>query len=88
MADRREEGVRQIEEAVARTPERKRAEAERMHGLASFMLHAIRTTIHVKQWWQLRQRLFGEADRAGGEAHRFDLRRSFFSSTRSARAVA
>jgi hypothetical protein len=24
----------------------------------------VHTTIHVKQWWQLRQRLFGEADRA------------------------
>jgi len=64
MADRWAQGLAHLDEALARTPDCKRPDAERMRGLAAFMLAGVRTTIHVKRWWQLRQRLFGEADRA------------------------
>jgi hypothetical protein len=63
MADRWRQGLEHLGDALARTPDCKRPEAERMRGLAAFMLAGVHTTIHVKQWWQLRQRPFGEADR-------------------------
>ncbi|MGH2561038.1 MAG: hypothetical protein ACRDJH_18385 [Thermomicrobiales bacterium] len=66
MAERWQDGIAHMAAAVARTPERKRVEAARQLGLARFVLHATRTTIHTKQWWTLKQRLFGEADPALG----------------------
>ncbi|HVL22835.1 MAG TPA: hypothetical protein VM450_02070, partial [Thermomicrobiales bacterium] len=68
MAERWGQGLEQLDEALARTPACKRQDAERMRGLAAFMLAAVQTTIRVKQWWRLRQRLFGEADRAAARA--------------------
>jgi hypothetical protein len=68
MAARWGQGLTQLDEALARTPACKRPDAERMRGLAAFMLAGVETTIHVKQWWQLRQRLFGEAGRAVARA--------------------
>lgn len=64
MADRWQQGVTHLEDALACTPTYKRPNAERMHALAMFMLNTVRTTIHVKRWWQLKQQLFGEADPA------------------------
>jgi hypothetical protein len=57
------EGVALITEAASLAPERKRANAERLRVLGEFILCAVRTTIHVKEWWRCRQRLLGEADR-------------------------
>lgn len=67
MAERWQQGIEQMAAAVAWAPERKRPAAERQLGLARFILHAIRTTIHTKQWWTLKQRLFGEADPVRGQ---------------------
>jgi hypothetical protein len=68
MAARWQRGVELLAQAVAVAPERNRAPAERLLGLGRFFLHAIRTTIHVKQWWQLRQQVLGEADRRRAHA--------------------
>ncbi len=68
MAERWQRGVELLAQAAAATPERNRAEAERLLGLGRFFLHAIRTTIHVKQWWKLRHRVLGEADRQRAHA--------------------
>jgi hypothetical protein len=62
MADRWQRGVEHLEAALERTPDQKRPEALRLLGLGLFFLHSVRTTIHVKQWWKLKQRLSGEAD--------------------------
>jgi hypothetical protein len=68
MAERWQRGTELLARAVAATPERNRTEAERLLGLGRFFLHAIRTTIHVKQWWKLRHRVLGEADRQRAHA--------------------
>lgn len=68
MEERWTEGLALIAEAAALAPARQRADAERQRGLGAFILHAVRTTINVKEWWTCRQRLFGEADPAAAEA--------------------
>jgi hypothetical protein len=68
MAARWQEGIASLEAAVAQAPAQLRAEAARQLNLGRFFLHAVRTTIHVKQWWLLKQALVGEADRARAEA--------------------
>ncbi len=62
VASRWQEGLGYLEQAVALTPETKREEALRMLGLGQFILHCLRTTIHTKQWWLLKQRLLEEKD--------------------------
>jgi hypothetical protein len=60
MAERWEEGVRRMEQALVLIPERKQTAGRELHGLGKFFLCAVRTTIHVKQWWRLKSRLFAE----------------------------
>jgi len=68
MAERWRQGVDEMERAVAHTPNGKRDQAGRMLDLGQFILHSVHTTVHVKQWWQLRQRLFGESNRDAAHA--------------------
>jgi hypothetical protein len=68
MATRWQHGIALLEQAIAVAPERTRAEGERLLGLGRFFLHAIRTTIHVKHWWTLRQQVLGETDRRRAHA--------------------
>lgn len=67
MAERWERGIDLMEAAIARTPARKRPHADWLLGLARFILHTIRTTIHTKEWWKLKHHLFGEPDRTRGK---------------------
>ncbi|BBH23544.1 hypothetical protein Back11_48890 [Paenibacillus baekrokdamisoli] len=55
-----------LEQALALTPGRKMEDALRMLGLGRFIARSVQTTIHVKQWWKLKQRLFtvGDASQA------------------------
>lgn len=60
MAARWQEGVEQLERAVALVPAIPAAgvaEAQRVLGLGRFILHSVRTAIHTKRWWQLKRRL-------------------------------
>ena len=60
LRDRWQEGLAQMEQAVALTPERKLPEARRMLGLGQFIRHCVQTTIHNKQWWILKQQVLAE----------------------------
>jgi hypothetical protein len=62
MAAQWQHGIECLEEAVRRVPPRKRDGAERMLALGRFIWHMVQTTIHLKRWWLLRERLFGEPD--------------------------
>ena len=62
LLERWETGLAGLEQAILLTPQRKRSEAERMLGLARFIRNCLRTTIHAKQWWQLKQALLAEKD--------------------------
>jgi hypothetical protein len=64
MAARWQQGLERLEQALEQTPEHKRPTLEGMIGLGRFMLHSIRTTIHMKQWWLLKQELWNEPDPA------------------------
>ena len=64
MAERTEQGIGRLEQALALTPERKRPTLQEQIHLGRFMLHSIRTTIHLKQWWLLKERLNNEPDPA------------------------
>ena len=68
MSTRWAQGVEAMERAVEATPPRKREDAERMLALAAFIGCCVRTTINVKRWWQLRQRLDAAADTAESAA--------------------
>ena len=59
-----EQGVRHLTEAVALVPQGNRPDAERMLGLGQFIATCVRTTIHTKQWWLLRQQLRERPDPA------------------------
>ncbi|PYI54361.1 hypothetical protein [Paenibacillus flagellatus] len=61
------EGNAHLERALALTPERKREEGERLLGMNRFIALCVRTTIHLKMWWLLKQRLFAEPDPAAAE---------------------
>jgi hypothetical protein len=67
MAERWQQGLERLERALEQTPARKRPALGEMIGLGRFILHSIRTTIHMKQWWLLKQELWCEPDpvRAG-----------------------
>ncbi len=62
LLERWEQGLASLQQAVAVTPQRKRPEAERMLGLGRFIRNCLRTTIHTKRWWQLKQALLDERD--------------------------
>jgi hypothetical protein len=64
MAARWRQGLEKLDQALERTPARKRPTLEEMIALGRFILHSIRTTIHLKQWWLLKQELVGEPDPA------------------------
>jgi len=53
-----------LERALEQTPVAKRPALEEMIGLGRFVLYSIRTTIHMKQWWLLKQELWCESDPA------------------------
>lgn len=57
MAARWAQGVAAMAHAVAAAPPRKREHARREHGLGAFIGCCVRTAIHAKGWWQLRQEL-------------------------------
>ncbi|MCD9021626.1 hypothetical protein [Cohnella silvisoli] len=57
-----EQGNECLEEALRHTPERKQEEGERLLLLNRFIVNSIRTAIHIKTWWKLKQRLFNEQD--------------------------
>jgi hypothetical protein len=57
MASRWDQGVMAMRHAAAAATESKREDARRALGLGEFIGHCVRTTIHVKLWWQLRQEL-------------------------------
>jgi hypothetical protein len=64
MAKRWQQGVERLERALELTPPGKRPALEEMIGLGRFVLHSVRTTIHMKQWWLLKQELTNEVDPA------------------------
>jgi len=61
MAEQWQQGIIALEQATTQAPERKRSTGQAMLGLGRFILHSIRTTIHLKQWWLLKQQLLTEA---------------------------
>lgn len=63
-----DQGIASLTQAIAQVPAWLRDEAARQLGIAQFIRQSIQTTLHVKQWWLLRQALFGEADRSRAEA--------------------
>jgi hypothetical protein len=60
MAARWSEGSSHLEQATELAPERKREDASRMLGLGRFILNSVRTAIHTKQWWRMKQQLQAE----------------------------
>jgi len=62
MRDYMKQGNERLAEAIALTPPHKKEEAERMLVLGQFIVCAVQTTLHVKQWWLLKQQLNVEAD--------------------------
>ncbi|MBI2297432.1 MAG: hypothetical protein HYU66_00525, partial [Armatimonadetes bacterium] len=73
MASRWTEGLDRLAEAVALAPKAKQPAAERMVGLGRFILHSVRTTIHTKRWWLLKQRLLAATQPDHAEAILDDL---------------
>jgi hypothetical protein len=57
MATRWAQGVDAMQRAVEATPSRKRENCQRMLALGQFILCSVHTTICVKRWWQLCQKL-------------------------------
>lgn len=68
MKNRWEEGLSDLERAVAAAPVRKRPEAERMLGLGRFIRNTLTTVLNVKQWYVLNLAL--TTAREPGEMHR------------------
>jgi len=62
MADRWAKGLASLEQAEAHAVERKREAVQDLHRLGSFILNSVRTAIHLKKWWKLKQQLFQQAD--------------------------
>ncbi|MHB8995248.1 MAG: hypothetical protein ACYC63_08375 [Armatimonadota bacterium] len=61
-------GLAQLEKAVALTSERKRGEAQRMLGLGQFIRNCVQTTINTKRWWLLKRSLLDAKDVAAADA--------------------
>jgi hypothetical protein len=55
-------GIEELEKALALIPENKKLKAGKMLGLGNFILAALITTLHCKQWWLLNQKLLTESD--------------------------
>lgn len=51
------EGLQKLEKAMPMVPETKQDNALRMLNLGRFVANCIQTTINIKQWWQLKDRL-------------------------------
>ncbi len=68
MAEQWQQGIIALEQATAQASERKRLVGQSMLSLGRFILHSVRTTIHLKQWWLLKQQLLGEARPAEANA--------------------
>jgi hypothetical protein len=74
MAARWRHGLQQLKEALGITPDlqaggsarqaRQQARLEELINLGQFILHSVYTTIHLKQWWLLKQELATEPDPA------------------------
>lgn len=62
MLSRWREGSALMAEAVTLAPAYRQPQGSAMANLGTFIEHCIQTTIHVKQWWQLRSRLLIEDD--------------------------
>lgn len=52
-----EKGLSVLEEALPLMPPKKRDNGDRLYALAKFMRNAVRTVIHMKNWWMLNIRL-------------------------------
>ena len=55
-------GIDELEKALKTTPEHKQPKSQKMLGLGKFILTALITTLHCKQWWTLNQKLIVESD--------------------------
>jgi len=62
MLERWNDGLSKLERAAAAASEGKRATLEEMINLGRFIAHCIRTTLHMKAWWLLKQELMGEGN--------------------------
>ncbi|BBH23542.1 hypothetical protein Back11_48870 [Paenibacillus baekrokdamisoli] len=54
------QGNLSLERALLLTSEKKQFNGRLLLGMNQFILNAVQTTIHVKHWWKLKQRLFNE----------------------------
>jgi hypothetical protein len=63
-----EKGLVQMRQAIQSAPEQKRETGARQELLAQFMANTIGTTIHVKEWWRLNQRLLVTGNRQKAHA--------------------
>ncbi len=52
-----EQGLELLRAALPKIPERKRPDGERLAALGEYILHSVRTTLNVKQWWLLNTKL-------------------------------
>ncbi len=59
-----EKGLCEIRKAVALAPAGRREDGWRQTLLAGFISNTLLTTIHVKEWWALNQRLFVQKNRS------------------------
>ncbi|MDD5597571.1 MAG: hypothetical protein PHV82_06480 [Victivallaceae bacterium] len=55
-------GIDELEKALELTPDKKKLKAGKMLGLGKFILAALITALHCKQWWLLNQKLLLESD--------------------------
>ena len=63
-----EHGLVQMRQAIRAAPKQKREIGARQDLLAQFMANTMGTTIHVKEWWRLNQRLLVEENRQKAHA--------------------
>ena len=70
MAARWAQGIVAMKRAVEATPPGKRENGRRMLALGEFILCCVRTAIHVKRWWQLRQELTTTRENAASVLNR------------------
>jgi len=62
MLERMAHGNERLEKALQLTPDNKQEDGARMLVLGQFIARSLQTTIHVKQWWKLKQQLLREGD--------------------------
>ncbi|MDD5728875.1 MAG: hypothetical protein PHV59_09945 [Victivallales bacterium] len=61
-ADIWQHGIDELEKALEMAPDKKKLKAGKMLGLGKFILAALITALHCKQWWLLNQKLLLESD--------------------------